>query len=433
MDFVLVQHGKALGPYSTQKVETGIASGEITKTARIWRPPWTEWVSITELFPIQFGLTANLFAEMESKGEMRHKPEEDIFERVHREVPTPRIEQLLRQAKQVAPNASEVRVTSKNKEELVYQNLRDAIRQGHIQKSTVESLVQELEETGGQRIFLFRLKPDVDPVRLGLTFEGTAERLLGKNWCSVEFPVFHHLPAEPQISSFREYAVANTADGTRPAFAPAFASGWVLRIDACVRSEERLKATPGIKSSIFTHTYVPKLQDAVCVVRYWTTPRILEIRIPSFSSRELVTSLRESVISAYGNAFHFKTAFAEWEMPKVCTRMLKQLLTNPASEPTLRRVSGSLFRERDRSTMKIEIENQDAADIRESDARLNSVNAYLKEGSVVESMIAFFKLTKSDPEIRVVVGADDLNELSVRKTISAKELDHVIFRIHAHS
>lgn len=433
MDFVLVQQGKALGPYSTERVESGIASGEITKTARIWRPPWTEWVSIVELFPVQFGLTGNLFAEMDKKGEIRHKPKEDILERVHREIPSARVEDLLRQAKGKAPEEAQVRITSKNKEELVYQNLREAMSQGYVQKSSVESLIQELEETGGQRLFLYRLKPGIDAGRLTLTYEGVAEQLLGRRWRDIEFPVFHRLPSEPQISNFREYKAKENNEQHKLTFAPSFADGWILRIDASVRSEERFKETVDGKRVFTTHTYIPMLQDAVCVIRYWYKPQILEIRVPNFSARDLVTSLRDAVISAFGKQIQFETAFAAWQMPAVCTSLLSQILTDPRREPTLRRISGSLLRERDKSTMKIEIENQETADIRDTNARRDSVNAYLSEKSTVETMVAYFQPTKDDPETRVVIGAEDPNELSVRKIISARELDHVLFRLQAHS
>jgi hypothetical protein len=249
----------------------------------------------------------------------------------------------------------------------------------------------------------------------------------------VDFPIFHHLPPEPQVSSFREYIPKAGNSDAKPGFTTAFASGWLLRFDASVRSEEKLKGEADGHGPVITHTYVPKLQDAVVVVRYWITPRILEIRIPNFSSRELVTSLRDSVTSTYGKHFHFTTAFEPWSMPPVCTSLLRRMLSEPTKEPTLRRISGSLLRERDRSTMKIEIENQDSADIRDTTARSNSISAYLSEKSMVESMIASFQPSKGDPEIRVVIGADDVNEISVRKTVSARELDHVIFRLNAHS
>jgi hypothetical protein len=435
MDFVLVQNGKALGPYAIKAIKERIALGEITKAARIWRPPWNEWAPITEVFPLEFGSTADLFAEMDLRGEIRHKPTEDIFERVTRIIPTANIQALLRAVKEHGgDSAAEIRLTSKNKDELVNNNLREALNLGLVAKSQLESLIQEHEETGGQRIFLYRLQSDhlskIDP-----SFDQVGQRLFGKKWDKIEFPIFHQLPEEPEASSFRKYT-PQIPKSVRPTFTEAFGSGWILRIDASVRREERLEAeTSDVErpAGIVTHTYLPTLQDAVCVIRYWSMPGLLEVRVPNFSSRELVTRLRDNVLNKFGQAFSFGGVYRPWEMAPICTSLLSQLVQKPASEPTLRRVSGSLFRENDRSTMKIEIQNQDETDIRDSGARLDSVKAYLKDGSLVESMIAFFQLRKGEPEIRITLGAEEPNEVSVRKSIGAKELDHVIFRLHANS
>ncbi len=68
------QKGKPIGPFSPQRIREGIASGEIKKEAQIWRPPWTEWTNIANVFPTELGLTADFVAEMEENGEILHKP-----------------------------------------------------------------------------------------------------------------------------------------------------------------------------------------------------------------------------------------------------------------------------------------------------------------------------------------------------------------------
>ncbi|MEO5957990.1 MAG: hypothetical protein ABIZ49_11830, partial [Opitutaceae bacterium] len=136
----------------------GIRTGEISSSARMWRPPWNDWVAVKNVFPTECGLTADFIAEMEARGEIHHKAEPDLFEKVHARVPTAQIEEILRQAKALPDNPLEVRVTARNKDELVYQNLRTAVDKGYVSRESVEKLVQELTETGGQRIFLYRAK-----------------------------------------------------------------------------------------------------------------------------------------------------------------------------------------------------------------------------------------------------------------------------------
>ena len=432
MDFVLVQKGKAMGPFSTDRVRELIKTGEIPRGAKIWRAPWTEWTDVSTVFPLEFGLTADFVAQMEERGEIRHKPEEDLFERVSRQVPSSQIEDMLRRAKSVLENPLEVKITSRNKEELVYQNLQQAVSKGFVPRQDVEKLVQELTETGGQRIFLYRAKQSLNPAKLGMSLDEAGTSLLGKNWAATEFPIYHNLPATPQISSFRSYKLTPVRRGDPYGFPAAQADGWILSLDASVQVDERIDHNKK-NGGITTQIYASKLEDAVVVLRYWERLHILELRIPNFQRRATVLDLRDLILHTFAGKLGILQKFEPWILANACTKSLRAVLHTPKNEPSLRRISGTLLRERDRSTMKIEIENSDQDGILDSKARRESVEAYLAQASTVESAVIFYQPPEEKDEIRVVVAADCPFELSVRKTISAWHLDHVIFRLFSNS
>ena len=333
MDFVLVNKGKAVGPFSAERIRAAITSGEITRNAKIWRPPWTDWVEAETVFPTEFGLTADFVAEMEERGEIRHGAEEDLFERVQRQVPSSQIEEILRKAKAAPENPRDVLITSRNKQELVYRNLQQAISNGYVAKEAVEKLVQEISETGGQRIFLYRLKEHVKTQNLRVSLDNVGTELLGSNWAQISFPVYHNLPATPQVSSLRSYALeANRRENPYGFDAPR-ADGWILTIDASAKVEERIDGNSASNSNISVHTYAAKLEDAVVVIRYWEKLHLLELRIPNFQKRATVLGLRDAIWDSFGAKLGFDQKFEPWHLTEACTKSLTSLVNTPKSEP----------------------------------------------------------------------------------------------------
>lgn len=407
-----------------------IRRGEITKNAKIWRPPWNSWLPISKVFPQEFGLTSDLFAEMEKRGEFPHQPGEDIYSRILRVVPSVHLEGLLRKSKETTDKSrADVRITSKNKESLVQQNVRQAVHSGALEQSALESLIQEYEESGKQRIFLHKLRSGERTSDLEFAAVGT--RLFGNRFEHVTFPIFHALPQEPEVSSFRRYQFEDSALKVF-GFTAKYSEGWLLRVDASVQMDERISPTEPTNSEIRSVTYAPQLVDAVSVVRYWSFNHLLEVRIPNLKTRASALALRAAVLGKFGGAIGF-SAFRALTLTPACTNILTTLLDEPGREPGVKRVAGSLLREKDRSTMKIELENQDAGDVRGSPARLRSVREYLKSASQVESMICWFAPPDGSQEIRVVIAADDAHEISIRKQTSAVALDYVVHRLYENS
>jgi hypothetical protein len=389
MDFVLVQNGKAMGPLPAAKIRVGITSGEITKNAKIWRAPWNEWTKITNVFPIEFGLTADFVTKMEERGEIRHRPEQDLFERVAKQVPSGQIEEILRNAKSKLEDPLDIRVTARNKQELVYTNLRQALSKGHVAKETIEELIREATETGGQRIFLYRARRHLKSVSLGLSLHEVGVTLMGNDWTQTRGPQFHDLPPSPQISWLRAYEPASGGRSNPLGFNHKLAGGWILSIDATVRIDERIGG--GVDGNITTHTYAPKLEAAVVILRYWEKLGLLELRVPNFEKRPLVIELRDKIYSEFDEKLLLSNKFEPWSLAGACTSSLDSLLHSPRREPTLKRVSGTRLREKDSSTMKIEIQNSYQEGIMDSEARTKSVDAYLAENSTVESVIATYE------------------------------------------
>ena len=83
--------------------------------------------------------------------------------------------------------------------------------------------------------------------------------------------------------------------------------------------------------------------------------------------------------------------------------------------------------------MKIEIQNSEVEGILDSSARKVSVQAYLRQASTVESAIAYYRPPGGKDDIRVVIAAECPYEISVRKSVIAWHLDHVIFRLYSNS
>src|ERR1700741_500981 len=140
----------------------------------------------------------------------------------------------------------------------------------------------------------------------------------------------------------------------------------------------------------------------------------------------MVVELRDTVWNSFGKKLCLDQKFEPWVLATACTKSLKSLLNAPKSELTLRRISGTFLREKDRSTMKIEIENSEVEGIIDSSARKESVQAYLRQASTVESIVAYYQPSGEKEEIRVVIAAECPYEISVRKSIVAWHLDHVI-------
>lgn len=433
MDFVLVNRGKPVGPLSAERIREAINSGEITRNAKIWRPPWANWAEAETVFPIDFGLTADFISELEEKGEIRHSAEESLFERVQRQVPASQIEAILRRAKGVSENPRDILIGSRNKKELVYRNLQQAISKGYVAKQEVEKLVREMMETGGQRIFLYRLKEHIKNSSVRLSLNEVGIELLGKDWAKNSFPIFHHLPATPQISSLRAYVLEEQRRENPYGFDASRASGWILTIDASMKVDERIDRENASSGDIIVRTYASKLEDAVVVMRYWEQLQLVELRIPNFEKRAMVVDLRDTVWSTFGEKLGLDQKFEPWVLATACTKALKSVLNAPKIEPTLRRISGTFLREKDRSTMKIEIENSEEEGIIDSSARKESVQAYLRQASTVESIVAYYQPAGEKDEIRVVIAAECPYEISVRKSIVGWHLDHVIFRLYSNS
>lgn len=269
-NIVVVQDGKPLDPCSAEDARKMIAEGKITKTAKIWRAPWKNWVSAEELFPNDFGLTGDLFANMRERGETHHQAADDIYSRVLKAVPSAALEELLRRTKERQEGSralgTEVRIGAKNKEELVQKNIREAVREGAVDLTSLETLIQEYEESGKQRIFLYTL-PKAHAT--ALAYENVKKSIFGTQAAAVRFPIFHSLPAEPEASSFRPYRAEDAAVKVL-GFTTKHSEGWLLRIDASVHTEERLSQNE-TDSGIRAVTYAPQVIDAVCVVRFWTS------------------------------------------------------------------------------------------------------------------------------------------------------------------
>jgi hypothetical protein len=430
MKFAIVQNGKAMNPSSTDEVLEMIRHGEITKNAKIWRPPWETWSTASEVFPQAFGLSGDLFEEMEKHGEFPHQPVEDIYARVFRVVPIPHLEELLRKSKETpgVPGA-DVRIGSKNKEELVQMNIRGAVHSGALNQAALETLVQEYEESGKQRIFIRTLRSATSASDLDFTAVG--KRLFGKGFEQMAFPKFHWLPKEPEISSFRPYKSTDLAVKGL-GFTSKYSEGWILRIDASLQVDESITSSEP-ESTIRSKILAPKLVDAVCVVRYWSELRLLEIRIPNFTRRPSVLALRDAVIEKFGGQIRYP-AFEDLTLHPACTRILKALLDRGRSELGVRRVAGSFLREEDGSTMRIELQNTEAGDILSTSARLVSLKEYLNNSSQVESLICWIAPPGRSEEVRVVIAPDNIdNEISIRKKTSAVALDYVIHRLHQNS
>ena len=432
MDFVVVQNGKALEPCSADQIRVLIRAKTVTKEAKVWRAGWKNWVPAQNVFPVEFGLTGNLFQKMEERGEVAHRPEENIYERVLKVVPTAQLEDLLRTTKaQTATDDSDkapVKITSKNKEELVNQNIREAVRGGAVNEGDLETLLQEIEESGKQRIFLYKLRSASTAPEL--EYDAVLTRLFGSNASSITFPIFHALPAEPEVSSFRRYRSSDAALKA-VGYKPKYSEGWLLRLDTRIQTEERL-SEDNVDLPIRSVTYGPRLVDAVCVVRYWSYLGLLEVRLPQSNSRAALLLLRNSIATKFGEAIRFG-AFDSFILSQSCTNILRTLLDDPKSEPGIKRIAGSHLREPDDATMKIEIPNLDAADVRTTKARRQSMKAYLNESSKVESLICAFVPPSGKEEVRVIISADDEHEISVRKQTSAIALDYVIHRLFENS
>src|ERR1700679_1897156 len=72
-----------------------------------------------------------------------------------------------------------VKITAANKEQLIAQNFRDAVRLGVVTNLDVFELIRESEENGSQHIWYYRPKPGLTAL---FDADSVAERLFGAGW-----------------------------------------------------------------------------------------------------------------------------------------------------------------------------------------------------------------------------------------------------------
>jgi hypothetical protein len=286
---------------------------------------------------------------MEARGEFPHRDSEDIYSRILRAIPIAPIKQLLRIAKEGrGGDLSDIRITSANKEMLVQKNVRSAVTVGALEPDRLEGLIQEYEESGNQRIFLYSLGKKENASNMA--FPAVFARLFrGKKPGQIDFPIFHFLPHEPAVSSFREYR-SEGAEVQPLGFTPRYSEGWLLRLDASAEIDEPISRQE-LESGIRAVTYAPQLRNAVCVVRYWSGAHLLEIRVPNLAKRPASLDLRDKIKEKFEGAIQF-SAFEEFGLAQACTKIMRALLHEPGQEPGVRRIAGSLLREREGSTRR---------------------------------------------------------------------------------
>jgi hypothetical protein len=199
-----------------------------------------------------------------------HTEDLELLKLIEQHCTIDQVQELLRRVKQRSEKRdARVKITAQVKNDLVFNNLSEALRTGAVARDEVFNLLRSAEENGNQHIFYFRAKTKATQEKMRL--DAVGNKLLGAGWkTSSIVPNARAIEGEYHISDLRGLAKS---------------SDWLLKIYGLSRVQRHgpIRVIDGERYlRIFDETI------RVVLVARWNSPNLLEFRIPRDESRRRI-------------------------------------------------------------------------------------------------------------------------------------------------
>jgi len=202
--------------------------------------------------------------------------------------------------------SSEVRISGA-KDELIFQNLHNAIREGAITSDAAYEMLCDAEESGQQHVFYFRAKEGrADYFN---DAESIASSLFGGDWrTTMNFPRLHLNPVGWEWADFRIYPTSTSGK-----------SAWVLKAYSGI-FRRKLIDKKRQDDTLEIEYYERKLSREILLVR-WHYDGLLELRVPREDSRKLLMQSLMGLWEAIKPCIR-EEDFEPFDLTTACTRMI---------------------------------------------------------------------------------------------------------------
>jgi hypothetical protein len=357
-----------------------------------------------------------------------------LYKLIERQCTLDAIQELLREFK---PLSKDIKVTAENKHDVITKNMRRAVDARLIPINRVFDLLRDSEENGAQHIFFYQPRNSSAAAHCA-NADGIAQSLWGRDWEKTQ--KFPHLvtdaPTRPKWCDFRSSTrrvvvpgIGNGSDGKTPREYTSWTAkmyGSAVRYES-LGAEEAIGVDPRDGATIYQRRYKRIIERTVMLMR-WTSLGLLEIRVPTWSSRHAVEEMRDLMIAGMRDALDIRD-FPSWILNTCCTKMVREFAANR----TLYDFSDTRVRDSGQGTVTFSTldEEETLFDVVE---RQKALEILLKpKKNRCERLILKFlkqKQTEALPsDLRVVVGAHEPNEIVIGAATTPAAVDYVIYRL----
>ena len=302
-----------------------------------------------------------------------------------------------------------VKLTALNKDDLLHENLADALKANAVGIDRVYKLLHEAEENGDQHIFYYKLI--TTQLLPSMSFDALTRGLrLSKNKLA-EFPKLDLIPNNFVLADVRIHSSRRNLD-------------WVYKVYGDETREHftgRIIREPEGDESKYLKEFEEKKLRHVLVVR-WNYPDLLEIRVPRDTSKTRLRNWRAYLWGQLKPAID-QSWFKEWDLSRARSNLIKN-----------ERLDGVLFRLRDtqveapgheRATFEA---HAPGAGLFSAQHLRDAVGDLLKAKSTCTRLNVGWLPVKGEAfedEIRTLIGNDLNNEVIFASKQRSTEIDYV--------
>lgn len=223
------------------------------------------------------------------------------------------IEALLREYKRL--DRDNIKITAEDKEELVYENLREGLARGTIPHARVKQLIRDSEENDGHHHFYYHPRTKQLAKQLSDS-EHVCTTLLGRKEMEGS-ELFELMPTRFAWAGFR----TDIGGAGRPI-------GWT----ATLYGQENVQRREVVQRADETIIRLVTTPAKVVLVARWRNIGVLELRVPGLDPQELIDSMRERVWAELSEVVE-PLSVVPWDIGPIRTQVARIALRNARSTP----------------------------------------------------------------------------------------------------
>ena len=327
---------------------------------------------------------------------------DELFELVDHFCTIDQIKAVLRQAQ----GNTDVRLSAPTKQEMIQKNLRSALDSYALPIERVYDLVRDAEENGNQHILYYQVAKKLSP---NLSFDAAAGKLWGADWqAKMQFPRFNLVPDKFLYADYRPW---------NPEKKP---SDWVLKLYGQFQFERPTGVVQKETERKILREFEIEDKRVVLVVR-WNAPNLLEIRVPTDTSKKRVAGYAATAWSMIGRVIA-EDLVVPWDLSSARGRMLEEGKKN-----------ASIYRARDtrvrneHTTYTIESNELNGTLFDSVDDAETLRRTLDKKGECLNLSIFWLEQKDGVPsrEIRTIIGESRPNELVVPGQCAPRDVEYV--------